>query len=221
MEKGMNIAKLIDHTNIRPDATRKDIERLCDEAVKYGFYAVAVKPIWVPLAVDRLKGTGVKVVSGPGASWMGTPEEKVFGARQLVEMGADEVDMTINIGALKSGELELVKRDIAGVVRASKEANPERIVKVILECCYLSDGEKVTAAKLAEEAGADFVKTSTGVGPSGATVEDVRLLRSVLSPKVKVKAAGGIKSREQALAMVEAGAERVGTSHGVEIVKGD
>jgi len=215
----MQLAKYIESTNVEPNATREDIERLCDEAVKYGFYAVCVLPTWVPLAVKRLKGTGVKVVTGPIAFFGGTPEMKAFGARHVVEMGADAVDMLINLGALKSGDLDLAKRDMAAVVEAAKGVNPSVEVKVIIECCYLSDEEKVTAARLAEETGIDLVKTSTGRGPWGAKVEDVRLLRSVLSPRVKVKAAGGIRTREQALAMIEAGAERIGTSTAVEIVK--
>jgi deoxyribose-phosphate aldolase len=217
---GMNIARLVDHTNIRPDAARVDIERLCDEAAEYGLWSVAIMGAWIPLVRRRLEGSGVRIVTGPGAMYGGTTEEKVFGARRVIQLGADEVDMVINVGALKSGELALVRDEIAAVVEACKETRPGTIVKAILECCYLRDDEKVVAAKLAEEAGVDFVKTSTGLGPSGATAADVRLLRSAVSAKVKVKAAGGIKTQEQAMAMIEAGAERIGSSCGVQIVRG-
>ncbi|WP_394355145.1 deoxyribose-phosphate aldolase [Thermococcus sp.] len=217
----MDVARYIDHTNLKPYAMREDIIRLCDEAVQYGFYAVCVNPYRVKLAKDYLRerGAGVKVASVIGFPLGATPTEvKVFEARKALEDGADELDMVINIGALKDGDYEYVKREIAEVVKVAHERNAK--VKVIIETCYLTEEEKVKVCELAKEAGADFVKTSTGFGSGGATVEDVRLMRKTVGPGMGVKAAGGIRTYEQAVAMIEAGATRIGASRGVEIVQG-
>ncbi len=219
VEMKEDISRYIDHTNLRAYATEDDIIRLCDEAKEYGFYAVCVNPYRVRLAKERLKGTDVKVASVIGFPLGATPTEvKVFEAKKALEDGADELDMVINIGALKDGNYEYVRKDIEEVVKVARENGA--IVKVIIETCYLTDEEKVKACELAKEAGAHFVKTSTGFGTGGATVEDVRLMRKVVGPEMGVKAAGGIRTYEQAVAMIEAGATRIGTSSGVKIVEG-
>lgn len=214
------LAKLIDHTLLKPTATFDDIDKLCEEAKKYGFYLVCVSPCYVSYAVQKLSGSDVKVgttVGFPlGAS---SPEVKVFETRKAVEAGAFEVDMVINLGYLKSGDYYAVKEDIEGVVRAAKEANPGTIVKVIIETCYLTENEKVTAVKLCMDAKADFVKTSTGFGPGGATVEDVRLISKLVEGKMGIKASGGIRDLKTALQMLDAGATRIGTSSGVAIME--
>lgn len=215
------IARYIDHTHLKPYATKEDIIKLCDEAIQYGFYAVCVNPYRVKLAKDYLSGKGadVKVASVIGFPLGATPTEvKVFEAKKALDDGADELDMVINIGALKDGDYEYVKRDIEEVVKVAHEKGAK--VKVIIETCYLTDEEKVKACELAKEAGADFVKTSTGFGSGGATVEDVRLMRKVVGPEMGVKASGGIRTYDQAVAMIEAGANRIGTSSGVKIVEG-
>ncbi len=219
VEMKEDISRYIDHTNLRAYATEDDIIRLCDEAKEYGFYAVCVNPYRVRLAKERLKGTDVKVASVIGFPLGATPTEvKVFETKKALEDGADELDMVINIGALKDGDYEYVRKDIEEVVKVAREKGA--IVKVIIETCYLTDEEKVKACELAKEAGAHFVKTSTGFGTGGATVEDVRLMRKVVGPEMGVKAAGGIRTYEQAVAMIEAGATRIGTSSGVKIVEG-
>lgn len=187
------IAKYIDHTNLKPYATKEDIIKLCDEAIEYGFYAVCVNPYRVKLAKDYLreKNANIKVASVIGFPLGATPTEvKVFEAKKALDDGADELDMVINIGALKDKDYEYVKNDIAEVVKVAHERGAK--VKVIIETCYLTEEEKVKACELAKEAGADFVKTSTGFGTGGgATVEDVRLMRKVVGPEIGVKAAGG------------------------------
>ncbi|NJE01951.1 deoxyribose-phosphate aldolase [Thermococcus sp. JdF3] len=221
MADRIDIAGYIDHTNLKPYATADDIRKLCDEAVEYGFYAVCVNPYRVKLAREYLreKGADVKVASVIGFPLGATPTEvKVFEAERALDDGADELDMVINIGALKDGDYEYVRKDIAEVVRVAHERGAK--VKVIIETCYLTEEEKVKACELAKEAGADFVKTSTGFGTGGATVEDVRLMRKVVGSEMGVKAAGGIRTYEQAVAMVEAGATRIGTSSGIKIVEG-
>ncbi len=211
------LAKMIDHTLLRPDATKHDIEKLCKEAIEYGFYSVVVNPSYVSLAVSLLKNTDIHVATVIGFPFGATlPEVKAFEAEQVLRLGADEIDMVINIGALKNHEYELVKKDIHGVVDIAHKHNA--LVKVIIETCYLTDDEKIIACKIAEEAGADFVKTSTGFGSGGATVHDVELMRKTVSRKVGVKAAGGIHTAEQALAMIKAGATRIGASRSVEII---
>ena len=217
----IDIAKYIDHTNLKPYATADDIIKLCDEAIEYGFYAVCVNPYRVRLAKEYLRErkADVKVASVIGFPLGATPTEvKVFEARKALEDGADELDMVINIGALKDRDYEYVKNDIAEVVKVAHEKGAK--VKVIIETCYLTEEEKVKACELAKEAEADFVKTSTGFGTGGATVEDVRLMRRVVGSEMGVKAAGGIRTYEQALKMIEAGANRIGTSSGVRIVEG-
>jgi len=215
----MNIAKYIDHTNLKACASKEDIIKLCDEARRYNFYAVCVNPYRVKLAKEQLQGTNIKVATVIGFPLGATPTEvKVFEAKKALEDGADEVDMVLNIGALKDKAYKYVRNDIAEVVRIAHEKGA--IVKVIIETCYLSEEEKEIACKLAVEAGADFVKTSTGFGTGGATIEDVKLMRKVVGDKLGVKAAGGIRTYEEALAMINAGANRIGTSSGVKIIEG-
>lgn len=212
------IARTIDHTLLKADATRAQIEQLCREAREFGFATVCVNPAWVPLSARLLRGseTGVCTVVGfpLGATF---PEVKAHEAARVVEEGAGEVDMVVNVGALKSGDYALVERDIAAVVEASRRGGA--IVKVILETALLNDEEKVRGCVLSRAAGADFVKTSTGFGPAGATVEDVTLMRRVVGPAMGVKAAGGVRDYAQAQAMIAAGADRIGASVGVKIVQ--
>ena len=213
-----NVAALIDHTLLKADATRADIETLCREAAEFGFATVCVNPCWVALAARQLRGTksaACSVVGFPlGAT---TPDVKHYETRRAIFDGAAEIDMVINIGALKSGDLRLVERDIEAVTAPCRDA---RVVsKVIIEASYLTDQEKVTASTLAKAAGADFVKTSTGFGPGGATVADVALMRRVVGAEMGVKAAGGVKDFASLEAMVAAGATRVGASAGVRIVQ--
>ena len=218
MEQPTDIAKIIDHTLLKPEATRDQIVQLCREAREYGFAAVCVNPCYVKLAAELLRGSSVKVCSVVGFPLGATlPEVKAYEARRAIEEGAAEIDMVINIGALKSGDLELVKRDIASVVDVCHAKGA--LCKVIIEAALLTDEEKVLACQLAKAAGADYVKTSTGFGPGGATVRDVALMRRTVGPEMGVKAAGGIRSYEAAKSMVEAGATRIGASAGVKIVQ--
>lgn len=215
-----DLAKMIDHTSVKPTATEGEVVKLCEEAKKYRFGSVCVNPTYVSLATRLLKGTDVKVCSSVGFPFGVTlPEVKAFEARRAVENGACEIDMVINIGALKSRDYETVKRDIEAVVDVKRYQN-DVIVKAIIETGCLTTEEKVMACKLAKEARADFVKTSTGFIKGGATVEDVRLMRETVGEDMGVKAAGGIRTFEQALAMIEAGANRIGTSAGVAIIEG-
>ncbi len=214
----MELAKYIDHTLLKADATKDKIEKLCEEAKEYGFASVCVNPAWVPLAAELLKGSEVKVCTVIGFPLGATtPEVKRFETENAIQNGAEEVDMVINIGALKSGDDELVKKDIQAVVEAAKG---KALVKVIIETCLLTEEEKVKACKLSVEAGADYVKTSTGFSTGGATVEDIKLMRETVGPELGVKASGGVRTREDALAMIEAGATRIGASSGIAIVKG-
>ncbi|MCS7286480.1 MAG: deoxyribose-phosphate aldolase [Anaerolineae bacterium] len=214
----MELAQFFDHTLLKPEANQAQIEKLCQEALRYGFFAVCINPSYVPLAVSILKGTKVKVCSVVGFPLGATlPEVKAFEAEKIIAMGAEEIDMVMNIGAMKSGNYALVREDIASVVAVARRAGA--LVKVILETALLDPDEKIMACKLAVEAGADFVKTSTGFGPGGATVEDVRLMRETVGEKIGVKAAGGISTLEQALAMIEAGANRIGASRSVKIIQ--
>jgi deoxyribose-phosphate aldolase len=210
------LAKMIDYTLLNPSATRDQVERLCDEARSYGVYAVCVNSTWVSLVVNALRGTDVKVCSTVGFP-LGTslPAVKAFEAQTVLSLGAAEVDMVMNVGALKSRDLAAVREDIERVVKACKQAP----VKVIIETGYLSDEEKVQACKLAQEAGAAFVKTSTGFGSGGATVTDVRLMRKTVGERFGVKAAGGIRTYKDCVAMIEAGANRIGTSNAIQILK--
>lgn len=213
----VELARAIDHTLLKPDATAGRIEALCQEAVRYGFHAVCVNSFWVPLAADLLKGTPVKVaavVGFPlGASLTAV---KAVEAREAVKAGATELDMVLNVGALKSGRHADVLQDIRAVVEAADGA----LVKVIIETGLLTQEEKVVACRLAVDAGAHFVKTSTGFGPGGATVEDVALMRKTVGPHVGVKASGGIRDAKAARDMLAAGANRLGTSSGIAIVAG-
>ena len=212
------LAKIIDHTLVKPTATKGAIMKLCREAEKYGFGCVCVNSAYVPLAMQLLEGTDVEVCSTVGFPFGATlTDVKAFEAKRAVENGASEVDMVINIGALKSGDYEKVKADIKAVVDV-KRLHRDVIVKVIIETGYLTDEEKMKACKLAKEAGADFVKTSTGL-VGDATVEDVRLMRKTVGGDMGVKAAGGIRDFKQALAMIEAGANRIGTSTAVAIME--
>ena len=213
----MNPAKLIDHTLLKPAATQAQIEHLCNEARTYGFASVCVNPYWVKFAKKQLKGSGVKVCTVIGfALGATTSAVKAFEAQQAVKDGADELDMVLNIGALKSGDTATVLKDI----RAVRKACPGKILKVILETCELTDPEKVTACQLAAKAGADFVKTSTGFSSGGATVEDVALLRKSIPAQMQVKASGGVRTWADLKKMTSAGATRIGTSGGVRIVEG-
>jgi deoxyribose-phosphate aldolase len=212
-----DLARYIDHTLLKPDATEADIDKLCAEAVEYGFASVVVNPTWVKHAARNVGGSDVKVASVIGFPFGASmPEIKAMEARRAIRDGAREIDMVINVGALKSGDLELVRDDISKVSDACHESGV--LNKVIIEAAYLSDEEKVIASRLAKEARADFVKTSTGFGPGGATVFDVALMREAVGPGIGVKAAGGIHTAEDLEEMVAAGATRIGASAGVAIV---
>ena len=212
------LAKIIDHTLVKPTATKDAVVKLCSEAEKYGFGCVCVNSAYVSLAAQMLKGTDVKVCSTVGFPFgAALAEVKAFEAKRAVENGASEIDMVMNIGALKSGNYEKVKEDIKAVVDV-KHSHDNVIVKVIIETGYLTDEEKRKACKLAKEAGADFVKTSTGLA-GGATVKDVRLMHETVGEDMGVKAAGGIRNFEQASAMIEAGADRIGTSTAVAVIE--
>ncbi|MBD3873557.1 MAG: deoxyribose-phosphate aldolase [Acidobacteria bacterium] len=214
------LASYIDHTLLRPDASPADIDDLCDEAAEYGFAAVCINPAWVARAKRRLRGADVTVASVVGFPLgANTPEIKAMEARRALRDGAREIDMVINIGALKGGEHDLVRRDIAGVSDACREVGA--LNKVIIEAAYLSDEEKVIACRLAVAGRAHYVKTSTGFGPGGATVFDVALMREVVGEKVGVKAAGGIHTADEVREMITAGATRIGASAGVRIVSGE
>ncbi len=216
----IKLAGMIDHTLLKPTATSKDIITLCTEAREYNFAAVCVNPYWVPLAAEQLVGSGVSVCSVIGFPLGATSTAaKVGEALQAVQNGALEVDMVINIGALKECSTEIVLNEIRAVVEASRAQNPGAITKVIIETCYLNREQKVLACRLAARAGARFVKTSTGFGPEGAVVEDVALMRATVGPEMGVKASGGIRTAGQALAMIKAGASRIGASAGVNIIK--
>lgn len=209
------LASIIDHTILKPDAARETVIEYCRQAVEYGFASVCINPCFVKLAADQLKNTSVKVCTVIGFPLgAGSTEAKAYEAAVAVAQGAHEVDIVINIGALKEGNLEYVEQDIRQVVKASENA----LVKVIIETCYLTDEEKVIACRLAKNAGAHFVKTSTGFGSAGATAADVALMRETVGNDMGVKAAGGIRSFKDAAAMVEAGANRLGTSSGIKII---
>jgi deoxyribose-phosphate aldolase len=214
----MRIPALIDHTLLKPEATHDQITQLCEEAREYGFAAVCVNPTNVKLAAELLKGSPVAVCTVIGFPLGATlPEVKAYEAQQTIHHGATEIDMVINIGALKSEDYELVEQDIAAVARTCHDNGA--ICKVIIEAALLTEEEKITACQLAKKAGSDYVKTSTGFGPGGATVEDVTLMRRVIGPSMGIKAAGGIRTLETAKKMIEAGATRIGTSSGVKIVQ--
>jgi deoxyribose-phosphate aldolase len=212
------VAVMIDHTLLKPDATRAEIEKLCKEAVDWRFATVCVNPAWIALAASRLRGTGVGVCAVVGFPLGATtPDVKHYETRRVIFDGATEVDMVINVGALKSGDLRVVERDIEAVVAPCRDATV--LSKVIIEAALLTDEEKITACTLAKAAGADYVKTSTGFGPGGATAADVALMRRVVGSGMGVKAAGGVRDLAGLQAMVAAGATRIGASAGVKIVQ--
>ncbi len=212
-----SLAGMIDHTLLKPETTPDQIAQLCYEARKHGFASVCVNPTHVKLCAELLKGSAVKVCTVIGFPLGATPPEvKAFEAGQAIDEGASEIDMVINIGAIKARDYEMAVRDVRAVVRAS-HANAA-LVKVIIEAALLTDEEKIAACLIAKEAGADFVKTSTGFGPGGATAADVALMRKVVGPGMGVKAAGGIRNLADAQKLIEAGATRIGASAGVKIV---
>lgn len=213
-----SLSHMIDHTLLKPGATQDEIAQLCYEARKWGFASVCVNPSYVKLCADLLKGSDVLVCTVVGFPLGATStESKVFETQKAIRDGATEVDMVINVGALRSRDYELVERDVASVARACHAGGA--ILKVIIEAALLDDEEKVAACQLAKVAGADFVKTSTGFGPGGATAEDVALMRRVVGPKIGVKAAGGIRSLADAQRMIAAGASRIGASASVKILQ--
>lgn len=213
-----NIASYIDHTLLKPESTKEQVIQLCKEAAEYEFASVCVNPSYVETAAAELKNSKVKVctvIGFPlGAS---TSETKAFETKDAIEKGAEEIDMVVNIGAVKSGDSEQVKNDIQAVVDAAKG---KAIVKVIIEASLLTDEEKVLASRLSKEAGADFVKTSTGFSTGGATVADVKLMRETVGSELGVKASGGVRSLEDVQGMIDAGASRIGASSGVQIMQG-
>lgn len=215
----LDLARYIDHTLLSPDATTEDIDRLCAEAERYHFASVCINPTWVRQAAENLRGSGVPVCTVIGFPLGATTTEvKAMEARKALRDGAREIDMVLNVGALKSGNHDLVYNDIAKVVDAAHEAGA--ICKVILETALLTDEEKVVASAMAKRAKADFVKTSTGFGPGGATVYDVALMRETVGPEMGVKASGGVRTAHEAEDMIAAGATRIGASAGVQIVGG-
>ncbi|RJX21321.1 MAG: deoxyribose-phosphate aldolase [Ammonifex sp.] len=214
------LARMIDHTLLRPEAVSGDIVKLCEEAVENLFGAVCVNPAYVPPAVRELEGTNVRVGTVIGFPLGATNTAgKVAEAGRAVSDGAAEFDVVINIGALKDRETAYLEREFGDVIGIIRKARPDAVVKVILETALLTDAEKVLGCRLAADCGADMVKTSTGFGPGGATEDDVRLLRSVVGDRLGVKAAGGIRDLETALQMIAAGASRIGTSSGVKIMQ--
>lgn len=213
----MNINKLIDHTALKPNTTRESILKLITEAKTYDFASVCVNPCWIELAHQELKNTDVKVCTVIGFPLgANTTEVKVFEAKDAIEKGAQEIDMVINIAMLKDKEYDYVENEIHQIVEAAKD---KAIVKVIIETCLLTDEEKIKACELSQKAGADFVKTSTGFSTGGATVHDIALMRKTVGAEMGVKASGGVHTHEEALAMVEAGATRIGASAGVKLLK--
>ncbi|MDI6816086.1 MAG: deoxyribose-phosphate aldolase [Actinomycetota bacterium] len=222
--KHEELAKSIDHTNLNPDATVKDIERLCEEARKHNFASVCVNPFYVNIAHRLLRGSTIKVCTVAGFPLGATTSgAKAHETREAIELGADEIDMVMNIGALRSGLYDEVYNDVRAVVDAARlgevGAGRDIIVKVIIECGLLTDEQKIRAAHIVQEAGGDFVKTSTGFAGSGATIEDVELIKSNVSFDMGIKASGGIKTAAQATALLNAGASRIGTSSGVRIME--
>lgn len=213
----MELKKYIDHTLLKPEATQAQIDTLLGEALEYDFMSVCINPYWVSYAADRLKESDVKVCTVIGFPLgANTSAVKAFEASTAINDGATEIDMVINIGAAKSGDWDQVEADIKAVVDV---ADQSVLVKVIIETCLLTDEEKVKACQAAQAAGADFVKTSTGFSTGGATLEDVRLMRETVGPDMGVKASGGVSNLEEAQAMIEAGASRIGASKGIQIIQ--
>jgi deoxyribose-phosphate aldolase len=214
--KQKDLAKLIDHTLLRPDASYADIKRLCEEALQFCFHSVCVYPYYTGIVKALLKGSNVRITTVIGfPSGMTTTDEKILEAMNAALAGADELDIVINIGALKSKNWHVVTKDISDVIAATKGL----IHKVIIETCYLTIAEKKKVVETALDAGAEFIKTSTGFGPKGAQTGDIRLIKSIVGDKAGIKAAGGIRTLEQVLAMLDAGASRIGTSSSVRIIK--
>ena len=214
----MELNRMIDHTILKPEATEAAVQKIIDEAKEYNFFSVCINPCWVAFASEQLANTDVAVCTVIGFPLgANTPEVKAYEAADAIKNGANEVDMVINIGALKSQQYDHVRQDIQGVVDAAKG---KALVKVIIETALLTDEEKVKACELAKEASADFVKTSTGFSTGGAKVADIRLMRETVGPDMGVKASGGVHNAEEALSMIEAGATRIGASTGVAIVSG-
>lgn len=213
----MRLEKYIDHTLLKATATIEEIKTLCNEAIKYDFFSVCVNSAFVPYAKKFLEGTQIKVCSVVGFPLGAmSSESKIFETQQAIADGADEIDMVINVGLLKSGEIDKVREEIAGI----KKACGDKVLKVILETCYLSDDEKRLACELSVASGADFVKTSTGFGTGGATIADVQLMKESVNGKAKIKASGGVRDYETAVSYINAGVQRIGTSNGIAIVTG-
>ncbi|MEW6162952.1 MAG: deoxyribose-phosphate aldolase [Nitrospirota bacterium] len=212
-----DIAGLIDHTLFRPDATYADIKRLCEEALQFGFCSVCINPCFIKMAKELLKGSNVRVTTVIGFPLgMTLTEVKVYEAMNASLLGTDELDIVINIGALKAGDWGTVKKDISDIIMATRGL----IHKTIIETCYLDDNEKKRVVEIALDAGSEFIKTSTGFGPHGARVRDIRLIKGIIGGSAGIKAAGGIRTLRQVLNMLRAGATRIGTSAGVKIIKG-
>lgn len=214
-----NIARMIDHTVLKAFSTREDVIKVCNEAKEYGFFSVCINPTHIELAKKELEGSAVKVCTVIGFPLgANTSEVKAFETKDAIAKGAHEVDMVINIGALKDKDYDLVYKDIKAVVDA---ANKEALVKVIIETCYLTDEEKKIACELSVKAGADYVKTSTGFGTGGSTPEDIKLMRDVVGPNIGVKASGGVRTTEDAIKVIDAGASRIGASASISIATGE
>lgn len=214
-----NIANIIDHTVLKAFSSKEDVIKVCNEAKEYGFFSVCINPTHIELAKKELEGSNVKVCTVIGFPLgANTSEVKAFETKDAIAKGAHEVDMVINIGALKDKNYDLVYNDIKAVVDA---ANKEALVKVIIETCYLTDEEKKIACELSVKAGADYVKTSTGFGTGGSTPEDIKLMRDVVGPNVGVKASGGVRTTEDAIKVIDAGASRIGASASISIATGE
>jgi deoxyribose-phosphate aldolase len=214
------LAQRIDHTLLRPTSTAADIDRLCEQALQYHFASVCILPYWVPRAVQHLKESGVAVgtvIGFPLGAQMSAV--KLYETEQALAAGATELDMVIALPALKSGDWRTVRHEIEQIAALCRSAQPVAVLKVIIECCYLTQEEKIQATRAVAESGADFVKTSTGFGEGGATIEDVSLLRAAAPPHLKVKAAGGVRTLNLALELFRAGADRIGTSSGVHLLQ--
>lgn len=213
------IANIIDHTVLKATTTKEDVIKVCKEAKEHNFFSVCINPTHIELAKKELEGSDVKVCTVIGFPLgANTPEVKAFETKDAIAKGADEVDMVINIGALKDKNYDLLERDIKAVVDA---ANKEALVKVIIETCYLTDEEKKIACEIAVKAGTDYVKTSTGFGTGGSTPEDIKLMRDTVGPEIGVKASGGVRCKADAEAVINAGASRIGASASIAIVNGD
>jgi deoxyribose-phosphate aldolase len=211
-----SIAGLIDHTLLKPDATYTDIKRLCEEAIQFGFYSVCINPYFIQLAKELLKGSNVRVTTVIGFPLgMTLTEAKVFEAMNASLLGADELDIVVNIGALKSGDWKTVRKDLCDVIIATKGF----VHKTIIETCYLDNNEKKKVVEIALGAGSAFIKTSTGFGPQGSIIKDVRLIKSIVGDAAGIKAAGGIRTLRRVIDMLNAGATRIGTSAGVKIMR--